>query len=331
MGLAVNPDVEASFDSFEAITHVSEIRRLVDTLPFVPPGRVELQVDQRSKAGRTGEFSLYHTKERVDAEPLYRIADSICVVSLTTCLLQIARKERLISLIEALMELSGSYTLCEYAPRGFKSHAPITTVERLSASLATIEGRHGVKTIKRALKVAASGSASPRETELYLALSLPRSQGGYALPRPEMAKRIDVPEELIGSLNSRYVLADLCWPKQKVIVEYDGRTDHTSEEDVIHDKSRRSLLASMGYSVLVFTSEDMRNSVDFGHRVKQLRRALGIRIRSNRTSDGFEQQSNAARLKLINYLFNPRHHGASPATCALKPRICMGNNLSEID
>jgi very-short-patch-repair endonuclease len=51
--------------------------------------------------------------------------------------------------------------------------------------------------------------------------------------------------------------ADLAWPAQRVIVEYDGLV-HLDEQRRRSDAQRRNLLQEAGWLVIVFTAADLK-------------------------------------------------------------------------
>jgi very-short-patch-repair endonuclease len=69
------------------------------------------------------------------------------------------------------------------------------------------------------------------------------------VPRPSCNVDIVVDGEWLAR-------ADLAWPAQHVIVEYDGIV-HLDERQRRHDAARRNLLQDAGWLVIVFTARDL--------------------------------------------------------------------------
>lgn len=86
------------------------------------------------------------------------------------------------------------------------------------------------------------------------------------LPRP-------VPQFVVRDVDGIVGRADLAWPEQKVIVEFDG--DIHRERDVfVKDARRQNRLITAGWTVLRFTSADIYGKAD--EVLRQIRRALGL-------------------------------------------------------
>ena len=104
-------------------------------------------------------------------------------------------------------------------------------------------GRRGIVTARRALDLLDAGAESPPESIVRCHLEV------AGLPRP--CTQFDVVED--GEWLAR---ADLAWPEQRVIVEYDGVV-HADDRVRRHDATRRNLLQERGWLVIVFTARDL--------------------------------------------------------------------------
>lgn len=123
-------------------------------------------------------------------------------------------------------------------------------------------GRRGIIAARQALPWLDARSESPGESIVRAHLVL----GG--VPRPRC--NLDIFDA--GMWIAR---ADLAWPAQKVIVEYDGAA-HLDEKRRRSDAQRRNLLIDAGWIVLTFTAADLRRP----HAMVQLvRSALDSRAR----------------------------------------------------
>ena len=85
-------------------------------------------------------------------------------------------------LIQLGFELCGTY---DTTNGDVRECAPLTTVDRLDAFLASLGPMHGKKNASYALRYVANNSASPRETALAMLLCLPYRMGGYGIPMPQ--------------------------------------------------------------------------------------------------------------------------------------------------
>jgi len=113
----------------------------------------------------------------------------------------------------------------------------------LAAMVKWGRGRRGVICARRALPLLDPDAESPSESLVRCHLVLD------GIPRPVCNLDIIVDGEWIAR-------ADLAWPGQRVIVEYDGAV-HLNERQRRSDAARRNLLQEAGWLVIVFTATDL--------------------------------------------------------------------------
>ncbi|MDP3892445.1 DUF559 domain-containing protein [Nocardioides sp.] len=70
---------------------------------------------------------------------------------------------------------------------------------------------------------------------------------------------------------------DLAWPRARVAVEYDGAEHHTDPEDTAYDETRRNLLRSMGWTIIVLDKDSFSPEAVDGW-VRELADALSARL-----------------------------------------------------
>lgn len=105
-------------------------------------------------------------------------------------------------------------------------------------------GRRGIVAARLALPLLDAAAESPSESIVRCHLV----RGGIRQPVCNMAIVDD------GEWLAR---ADLTWPDERVIVEFDGAV-HLSEDSRRADAARRNLLQDHGWLVIVFTARDLR-------------------------------------------------------------------------
>ena len=133
--------------------------------------------------------------------------------------------------------------------RGLASKADLDRV------VAWGRGRRGVASARRALGWLDPRAESPQESVVRCHLLL----GGVRRPVCNLDIVVD------GEWLAR---ADLAWPDERVIVEYDGAV-HLSEQQRRADAARRNLLQDRGWLVIVLTARDLR----YPHRMVELVRS----------------------------------------------------------
>ena len=103
---------------------------------------------------------------------------------------------------------------------------PLTSVRSLTRFMSENPKIHGAGKIRRVLHYVRDRSASVRETQIALFLGLPIRYGGFNLGLPQMNHRVDASQEarLIGGRS--HFRCDLCWPDQKIDIEYQSDESH---------------------------------------------------------------------------------------------------------
>jgi very-short-patch-repair endonuclease len=114
---------------------------------------------------------------------------------------------------------------------------------QLLAQLPRFRGRRGVIQARRLVLLMDPLAESPRESHLRLAVL------DAGLPVPTLQFEVD-----LGDYVARL---DLAYPENRVAIEYDGKEFHSSVEQREHDRVRRELLRSEGWTVIVVRSGDL--------------------------------------------------------------------------
>ncbi|MDM8271862.1 DUF559 domain-containing protein [Thermophilibacter provencensis] len=173
------------------------------------------------------------------------------------------------------MECLGTYGKVT-STRGFLDRDSLLTRDELAGYIESARGCRGVKNARRALGLALFPARSPLETKTAIILTLPTKMGGYGLPRPELNSLICFrPEELKLCQAPRYEV-DLCWEKQRTIVEVDSYQYHVGTEKLDADAMKRNTLKSLGWKVNSVTSGQLSGDA-LDVLARQLARDLGVK------------------------------------------------------
>lgn len=300
-----------------SFVRASRARTLIAQPPQMPSGNVlgpwwlerplHVIVSDRELRRPSREFVCHVWSGPLPKGSVLDTQNGFCVCSPELCFLHMATVLPLIELIMLAFELCGTYDVREGDVRECQ---PLTTVAKLTAFVDKMQGVKGRKRALAALRHAADGAASPRETALCMILCLPNRLGGYGFEKPQLNYRIDIPRSLKSHVRQSYFVGDLCWPDHRLDVEYDG-SDHLDEDRRASDEARRTALETMGFTVVAVTRKQL-NSVDATHAVAEtLATHLGRRLR-------FEEPSfSQARLRLRTQLFDGSRYGLPTAERAL--------------
>ena len=162
---------------------------------------------------------------------LMRVGKTVFVPTPELTFLLLAKHLSQRELIAVGMELCGHYRLqraSTLAPlrsrRTLYNQRTLTSPNAIKRLLDRVKGIPGVRAARRALKYVEPNSASPMETALYMLLCLPRSLGGYGLPRPVLNARRPVTREAKSFTFWDNLVPDLYWPNAHLDLEYDSES-----------------------------------------------------------------------------------------------------------
>ena len=175
-------------------------------------------------------------------------------------------------------EFSGTYRLpSKMGGRVLYGVAPSMTCAALSSFLDGQPAMRGSMKGHAVASLAFDGAASPMETALALLLTLPVAMGGYGVVRPELNKAISLEEGDRALSSQAEMVADLCWPEEKLIVEYDSWEWHGGARSghLAHDRARANALTAMGWRVLSVGYEQISSIQGMNLLARQVAALLG--------------------------------------------------------
>lgn len=185
-----------------------------------------------------------------------------------------ARKRTFLQEVQLAYELCGLYSTMNLSdPRHYRLfQEEVTSVDELRSYLGGARDLEGYRTAMRALDYVAEGSISPAASYLSILLTLPRRLGGYDLFRPKERVRIVDPlaEERAPSDEGRYEVYDLCWPRQRVVMQFVG--------DGLPSERERRALEAPGFAdmfVVCVTTRQMADPEAFDEAARVLADRLG--------------------------------------------------------
>ena len=230
------------------------------------------------------------------ARALYRIADDVYVCSPELAFVQSAAALDKIDTVRLGCELCATYSIDRQARGGFFQRNAITTREKLGAIVCENQGANGIKIARWALDHVLDRSASPAETKVALALTLPCKIGGMGLPQPSLNRFIPLNAAEQKALNRSYFLCDLYWEQAKLAIEYDSDAEHSGSERIASDAARRNALLRLGITVITVGNQTFRDRSEFKRVGATVARLLGMRIRPR--SEHYDRQQIELRKRL---------------------------------
>ncbi len=218
------------------------------------PGRpLHILVRDRDKRVRTERVVSHVWSGPLPDGAFYQLAPGVLLSSPAFCLQQLCARSSEARAAATVMEVCGGYALSSGTPRGFHERQPLASLEELRERLAHEHG-YGVRRVREALRLALPGSRSPMETVVVLFFTLPVELGGCGLPAPQINGRVEIPSDLRAALGRPYLVVDLCWEDQRIILEYDSYTWHLAPRAFDGTQSRNEGLRDEGWMVRTVTS-----------------------------------------------------------------------------
>ena len=132
---------------------------------------------------------------------------------------------------------------------------------------------------RRAAPWILNNAASPREAALALLMTLPNHLGGYHFARPRLNHSIELTSAARPLSRKEYYVADVCWPAQRLILEYDSDERHLTSEQLQEDAVKRMTLQAMNYRIITVGRLQLNSTSETRKIALSVARALGKPIR----------------------------------------------------
>lgn len=224
----------------------------------------------------------------------------VSTVSPEMCLMQLAPQGDFVYALALSYEICGRYRRFSRLAQGATAFdmPPLASAR----SIGKCAGRLGLtspsRQVRWVLRNTIDGSMSPQETALAVLLSMPSSMGGYGLPAPVLNPSLSTGSRNPALPHGKRLKCDICWPDQRVSIEYDSNLWHSGAERMTHDAIRYNSLKSMDLDAFMVTWDQLRTVEGTDRIAAAVARALGVRMRI-RTADFRSKQS---ALRKILYL-----------------------------
>ena len=243
----------------------------------LPPGcTTPLHVTATNKAARvhTALATSHLCTAPLPEKSLVRINNHFATSTPELAFCQMASTLTLSQLIMLGYELCGTYATRENGATTFDV-ARITTADKLASHVSRFPRFRGRAKAQRAVHHILDNSASPRESQLAIMLTLPYRLGGYGFSHPQLNHPISVASKATGK---RLFVLDAYWPDIHLNLEYDSDRFHTAAEKIALDGARRAALESIGITSINVSNSQLRDSGAFNQLAKQLASIAGKRL-----------------------------------------------------
>ena len=242
---------------------------------------------------RVPGVNLHIKRTPLPDRSFFRLDDGIFVASPELCLMQLAAELPEPQVIKLALEMCGSYAIDpidatggylfdarddDESP-GICKRPPLTSAAKLDAYAKRLFEPNSRARSAHYLRYVVDGSASPRETALFMLLCMPPRFGGYGLALPELNRRIELTPSEQLMVGAHHYDCDLYWSHRRVGVEYDSKLHHSANDKQEADAIRRNMLQYKGVQVIVATRKQVNKPGPFDKLALQIGRAIGKRFR----------------------------------------------------
>lgn len=195
------------------------------------PAAAALRSAPAATALRSGPGLVVHRDVLTLSET--RVRHGVAVTDPYRTAIDVARRTRRAALTDAVI-VTDALLMAEHIER-----------EHLVARLARLPSGRGIAIARDVVRLSRYGAQSPGETRLRLILT------AHGVPEPQLQYRI--------ACRRGVVVADLCWPAVRLVVEYDGFGPHTERHTFERDRRRWSWLREDGWELRAYTAESVRD------------------------------------------------------------------------
>ena len=263
---------------------------LVDSLGLTEPSLpTEVLVGSRDLRRLLPQVRCHTCSQEIPARCLYPVfaygqhVDGLFVCSPELAVCQVFARDDmgLVKRLQLLMGLTGSYRLIGDELR---SHCPpVVTIQSLRSFASKAKGIRGHLALARTIPFLMEGSASPAETDLAIALSLPLRHGGARLGKPALNRELRLNPQARAILGRETITPDMLFfgPKAPPFgfpVEYESLQEHSNEEQAAYDELRRNTYAAMGSGCFLARPKHLKSEQAFDAMAAVVAKNTGRRL-----------------------------------------------------
>lgn len=219
--IEINP---ASPDPSSFTADPTLVDRVLGTFCEKLPRPVELLVGN-AKDRRYAPGTCCHVwRGRLPKNGVFALDEGIYVSSPEFTLLQQSNQLHQVNLCQMLGRYLGTWTPMKDQPSGQGERAPLTSFDSLHELSLDMRGARGMGNLKFAMAHTCDRAASPAETSLQLALSLPPELHGLNILQPSMNYQVDLSPKAQRLYPHESIRIDLCWRHKNSVSSSKGRS-----------------------------------------------------------------------------------------------------------
>ena len=257
--------------------NAAAVQYLEDRLPWLSkPFRII--VPSRQQKRNLKDVRCHVAEASIQQDRYFRTAQGLFAPSPEVAFLQSNWSHDLAEVIFKGSTLCGAYGLTPPFDTVF-NRPVLTSSERIQEALLAHRDIRGCAMTRRAAPWILDNAASPREAALALLMTLPNHLGGYHFARPRLNHSIELTGAARPLSRKEYYVADVCWPAQRLILEYDSDERHLTSEQLQEDAVKRMTLQAMNYRIITVGRLQLNSTSETRKIALSVARALGKPIR----------------------------------------------------
>lgn len=251
----------------------------------------EILVSGKASRTRPADYLEHYVSGPLPEGALWRgKARGLYIVSPELLFAQLSKTVSFVDLCMIGLELCGTYVMPldehgalqkvrdDEGKSKLPKHIPYTTPVRIAAALDQMTGFGPKSKARRALACIGEESASPMESRLFLAMTMPRRKGGLGIPAPVLNHEVSLSNEQRRMLRKHHLKCDLFWDK-RLAIEYESFERHSSPSEYEETMARATVLRMKGLEYVAMTPGTFYNYDRLMDKVAIIFKVLGIRHR----------------------------------------------------
>lgn len=208
-----------------------------------------------------------------------RVDHGILAACPELCLAHMAQILSLPQIVRIGSALCSEFALDPTSHGGLLRRRPLTDVARIESYLDRCPSVDGSRPLREALLFMTEHAYSPPEVFMRMVLGLPARFGGFGLTGSTANERLAPTQRAQRVAGRRTLIPDLCWPEEKLVVEYDSNAEHLAPSQITQDAKKRLALEADGYAVVTVTTSQLASTESMETVAREIGRRLHRRLR----------------------------------------------------
>lgn len=279
------PQLQNCTARIRTIRQLATVRKLGDV-------SFDALVGKRANAHRGKQLHTIVLLGELPDGSFYNVENGVYICSPELCFALLGREKSLLRLLQVGCELCGKYAISPNGTGDFVNAPQLTTKGKIKSYLDRLGRRRGRTFAAAALDFIEDESWSPRETEVFLAFTLPHTMGGYGIVHPRLNGKVKLSKRGQMATQKAFIRGDQVFYDEKgnaiAVVEYDSDENHLfmvieggkrvpNYKKILEDDERREVLRDEDVSVVTVRTEDIRVFERFEFKALRVAKLAGCR------------------------------------------------------